>query len=33
MIEIIVEKLEEDEMIRIDPHNNDIPYDWKRIDN
>jgi len=27
------DQLGEDEMIRIDPHNNDIPYDWKRIDN
>ena len=27
------DQLDEDEMIRIDPHNNDIPYDWKRIDN
>ena len=27
------DQLGKDEMIRIDPHNNDIPYDWKRIDN
>jgi len=27
------DQLGEDEMIRIDPHNNDIPYEWKRIDN
>ena len=27
------DKLDADEMIRIDPHNNDIPYNWDRIDN
>ena len=27
------DRLDKDEMIRIDPRNNDIPYDWKRADN
>lgn len=27
------DRLDKDEMIRIDPHNNNIPYDWKRADN
>jgi len=26
------DKLQKDEMIRIDPHNNDIPYNWDRKD-
>jgi len=27
------DKLDADEMIRIDPYDNDIPYNWDRIDN
>ena len=27
------DKLDADEMIRIDPSDNDIPYNWKRKDN
>ena len=27
------DKIDVDEMIRIDPYNNNIPYDWKRVDN